>query len=120
MKNERTTKKEAGKKGGAALVAKRGPEYMRTIGARGGRKTVAAHGSHHMSAIGYAGAVRTAELYYEGDFGYMMDRLRNMSNAAGHSVWDEAKQCWVKSDPDQAKAARDAAIQNIVAMFTKA
>lgn len=63
---KRKARVEAGKKGGATVVAERGVEFMRTIAALGGAATKARHGSEHYKVIGTRGGRRMKALIEAG------------------------------------------------------
>lgn len=52
---------EAGRKGGRATAARRGPEFYREIGRKGGVATAEAHGPAFYSAIGRKGGEARAD-----------------------------------------------------------
>jgi len=60
-------------------------------GRKGGQTTAARYGKDHMSHIGYMGMLSTAERHYSGDVDTMMDELRAR---AEKPVWDDALKCW--------------------------
>ena len=57
------TLRDKRRRGGLALVAKRGREYMRDIGSKGGKSTVKRHGKAYMAQLGKRGAAALWERY---------------------------------------------------------
>ena len=115
-KSTNARRSAAAQKAAQTKKARYGEDYFKALGSKGGKQTVAQNGTHWMSAIGYAGALTTCERHYEGDMLLMMARLR--ARKGTQSVWNEEQGRWVVATAEEAAAARDLAISNIIAFAT--